>query len=121
MTLVVPLGFGALLLSGSAGEGSSHALLGSAVAALAAFYGLPSERGRTHTPFRLGDAIARYRLVLSNPRSFVCYGVVFLEGGAIYGITPFIGDLLQARGAGDRPPMSGPGSMLVQGWSGRHG
>jgi hypothetical protein len=21
----------------------------------------------------------------------------------------------------DRPPMSGPGSMLVQGWSGRHG
>jgi hypothetical protein len=24
----------------------------------------------THTPFRLGDAIARYRLVLSNPRSF---------------------------------------------------
>jgi hypothetical protein len=38
--------------------------------------------------------------VLSNPRSFVCYGVVFLEGGAIYGITPFIGDLLQARGAG---------------------
>ena len=68
--------------------------------ALAAFYGLPSKRGRTHTPFRLGDAIARYRLVLSNPRSFVCYGVVFLEGGAIYGITPFIGDLLQARGAG---------------------
>ena len=23
--------------------------------------------------------------------------------------------------ATDRPPMSGPGSMLVQGWSGRHG
>ena len=46
MTLVVPLGFGALLLSGSAGEGSACAAGIAAVAALAAFYGLPSERGR---------------------------------------------------------------------------
>jgi hypothetical protein len=27
----------------------------------------------------------------------------------------------EAAGVPDRPPMSGPGSMLVQGWSGRHG
>jgi hypothetical protein len=38
--------------------------------------------------------------VLSNPRSFVCHGVVFLEGLSIYGITPFIGELLRSRGAG---------------------
>src|SRR5918995_2707840 len=37
---------------------------------------------------------------LRNPRSFVCFGVVLLEGMAIYGITPFIGDLLRARDAG---------------------
>jgi hypothetical protein len=39
-------------------------------------------------------------MVLSNPRSFVCFGAVFLEGLAIYGITPFIGELLRMRGAG---------------------
>ena len=38
--------------------------------------------------------------MLSNPRSFVCFGIVFLEGLAIYGIMPFIGDLLRSRGAG---------------------
>jgi predicted MFS family arabinose efflux permease len=55
---------------------------------------------QARAPLRVDEAIARYRLVLGNPRSFVCFGVVFLEGLAIYGITPFIGDLLQSRGAG---------------------
>src|SRR3954470_14545016 len=39
-------------------------------------------------------------LVLRNPPSFVCFGVVFFEGLAIYGVMPFIGELLRARGAG---------------------
>ena len=56
--------------------------------------------GVATAPFRVSDAIARYRMVLSNPRSFVCFGAVFLEGLAIYGITPFIGELLRMRGAG---------------------
>jgi hypothetical protein len=30
----------------------------------------------------------------------VCFGVVFLEGLAIYGIMPFIGELLRSRDAG---------------------
>jgi predicted MFS family arabinose efflux permease len=55
---------------------------------------------QARAPLRVDEAVARYRLVLGNPRSFVCFGVVFLEGLAIYGITPFIGDLLRARGAG---------------------
>jgi predicted MFS family arabinose efflux permease len=69
------------------------------VAAGAAITMLPKS-DRAPTSLRLGDAAARYRLVLSNPRSFVCFGVVFLEGLAIYGITPFIGELLRSRGAG---------------------
>jgi predicted MFS family arabinose efflux permease len=61
---------------------------------------LPKTDTRTSGGFRIDEAIARYRLVLKNPRSFVCFGVVFLEGLAIYGIMPFIGELLRSRGAG---------------------
>ena len=70
------------------------------LAAVAALYALPRGSEGVARRFRIGDALARYGLVLTNPRSFVCYGVVFLEGGAIYGISPYIGELLQARGAG---------------------
>ena len=69
------------------------------VAAGAAITMLPKS-DTAPAPLRVGDALARYRLVLSDPRSFVCFGVVFLEGLAIYGITPFIGELLRSRGAG---------------------
>ncbi len=61
---------------------------------------MPKASTRAPVSFSVREAVARYRLVLSNPRSFVCFGVVFLEGLAIYGITPFIGDLLRSRGAG---------------------
>jgi predicted MFS family arabinose efflux permease len=70
------------------------------IAAVAANLWLPKPKGETPPPFRLEDALARYRLVLANPRSFVCFGMVFLEGMAIYGVTPFIGTLLEQRGAG---------------------
>lgn len=70
------------------------------VAAASAVLMLPKPGIGASSTFRLGEAKARYRLVLANPRSFVCFGIVFLEGGAIYGIMPFIGDLLQSRGAG---------------------
>src|SRR5215217_1750940 len=70
------------------------------IAAGTAALRLPKSGDRASTPLRVGEAIARYRLVLSNPRSFVCFGTVFLEGLAIYGITPFVGDLLRSRGTG---------------------
>ena len=70
------------------------------VAAGAAILILPRSDGREPAPFSFTDALARYRLVLGNPRSFVCFGVVFLEGLAIYGIMPFVGELLRSRGAG---------------------
>ncbi len=70
------------------------------VAAGAAVAMLPRADKSEPSRLRIGDALARYRLVLANPRSFVCFGIVFLEGLAIYGIMPFIGDLLRSRGAG---------------------
>ena len=70
------------------------------IAAFTAVLMLPKSDERAVAPLRLGDAVARYRLVLRNPRSFVCFGVVFLEGLSIYGIMPFVGDLLRSRGAG---------------------
>jgi predicted MFS family arabinose efflux permease len=81
---------------GVLGSAAALAVLAAAVAILM----LPGSDDRPSAPLRLGDALARYRLVLRNPRSFVCFGIVFLEGLAIYGITPFIGELLQSRGAG---------------------
>ena len=69
------------------------------VAASSAVLMLPRSE-RAPAPPTFGDAVARYRLVLGNPRSFVCFGIVFLEGLAIYGITPFIGELLEIRHAG---------------------
>src|SRR5688500_15172892 len=69
------------------------------IAAGTAIWMLPSG-SQGSAPFSLKEALARYRLVLSNPRSFVCFGVVFLEGLAIYGIMPFIGELLRSRDAG---------------------
>jgi predicted MFS family arabinose efflux permease len=59
----------------------------------------PAEGPQAAQP-SLSDAVARYRLVLGNPRSFVCFAIVFLEGLAIYGIMPFIGEHLRSRGAG---------------------
>jgi predicted MFS family arabinose efflux permease len=69
------------------------------IAAGTAIWMLPSS-SQGSAKFSLKDALSRYRLVLSNPRSFVCFGVVFLEGLAIYGIMPFIGELLRSRNAG---------------------
>ena len=71
-----------------------------AIAAGAAMMMLPKPKGQRAAPPSLADAVARYRMVLSNPRSFVCFAIVFLEGLAIYGIMPFIGEHLRSRGAG---------------------
>src|SRR5215204_2358846 len=61
---------------------------------------LPKAGEQGSGQLHVGQALARYSLVLKNPRSFVCFGIVFLEGLAIYGVMPFIGDLLRSREAG---------------------
>jgi predicted MFS family arabinose efflux permease len=71
-----------------------------AIAAGAAMMMLPQPQGQKAAHPSLSDAVARFRMVLGNPRSFVCFAIVFLEGLAIYGIMPFIGEHLRSRGAG---------------------
>jgi predicted MFS family arabinose efflux permease len=69
-------------------------------AAFAASWKLRVRADAARTRFRVLDAVARYRLVFRNRRAFVCYGTVFVEGLAIYGVVPFVGDLLEAGQAG---------------------
>ena len=69
-------------------------------AAGAAVTMLPKAAEQGSGQLHVGQALARYSLVLKNPRSFVCFGIVFVEGLAIYGVMPFIGDLLRSRGTG---------------------
>jgi predicted MFS family arabinose efflux permease len=71
-----------------------------ALAAGAAMMMLPKSNTQRAAPPSIAEAVDRYRMVLSNPRSFVCFSIVFLEGLAIYGIMPYIGELLRSRGAG---------------------
>jgi predicted MFS family arabinose efflux permease len=71
-----------------------------AIAAGAAMMMLPKSDGQRAAPPRIAEAVDRYRMVLGNPRSFVCFSIVFLEGLAIYGIMPYIGEFLRSRGAG---------------------
>src|SRR5919112_1396510 len=71
-----------------------------AIAAGAAMMLLPKPNSQRAAPPSIAEAVDRYRMVLRNPRSIVCFSIVFLEGLAIYGIMPFIGELLRSRGAG---------------------
>jgi len=48
----------------------------------------------------VGGAVATFAMVLRNPRAAVCYGSVFLESIAIYGVLPFVPELLAQRGGG---------------------
>jgi predicted MFS family arabinose efflux permease len=50
--------------------------------------------------FSLAGMREGYRRVFRNPRAPVCYAAVFLEGVAIYGVFPFVAEIIQDRGAG---------------------
>jgi predicted MFS family arabinose efflux permease len=47
---------------------------------------------------RLAAVWSNYAQVLSNPRSKVCYGAVFLEGVVLVGLFPFVAVLLRSIG-----------------------
>ena len=49
-------------------------------------------------PLALKAVPASYRAILSNPRAWTCYGAVFLEGLAIFGLFPYVALLLLGRG-----------------------
>ncbi|MFO1149682.1 MAG: MFS transporter [Alsobacter sp.] len=37
----------------------------------------------------------RYALVFKNPRSFICFAGVFCEGVAVFGVMPFVGEIVE--------------------------
>ncbi len=49
---------------------------------------------------RFSDAVTSYGSVFANPKSWLCFGTVFLEAVALYGCTPFIGELIESNGLG---------------------
>lgn len=51
-------------------------------------------------PFGFASSLVRYRSVFSNPNAVVCFGAVFGEGVAIYGLFPHIAAILEMQGAG---------------------
>jgi predicted MFS family arabinose efflux permease len=53
-----------------------------------------------HHPAPVAMALANYRAVLRNPLSYVCFGVVIVEGICIHGSLPFIGEYLKGLGKG---------------------
>jgi predicted MFS family arabinose efflux permease len=69
------------------------------LAAIAAILWLPRSN-QPSNPIDIREILHRYRRVLQNPRAYICFCSVFLEGGAIYGVTPFIGDIMQQRQIG---------------------
>ena len=50
--------------------------------------------------FSVGEALGRYRLVFANPKSWLCFGTVFIEAIAIFGATPYIAGILEGAHMG---------------------
>ena len=48
----------------------------------------------------LAGAYGGYAHVFRNPKSFLCFGTVFLESIAIFAVTPFISEILESNGLG---------------------
>ena len=70
------------------------------VAVVATRIMLPAEEPRSTQRFTVGVAARNYRIVFRNPKAVLCYSTVFLEGVALFGVLPYVGDILiqQSRG-----------------------
>ena len=83
------------------------------LACIAMAFGLRSIPNTRTTAARLGSVIANYATILRNPRSKVCYGAVFIEGIAVFGIMPFIALLLVSAGE----PRASIAGLVVAGFA----
>lgn len=68
--------------------------------ALAAWMRLPESKPQRANAVSVAAAVANYRSVLRNPRAWVCFSAVFVEGAVIYGWMPFLGEFLRSRDLG---------------------
>ena len=55
---------------------------------------------RPHGHIRLADARANYARVFSNPKALFCFGTVMLEAVSFYGVTPYVGELIEREKLG---------------------
>jgi len=69
-----------------------------AVSLAAAILGLHGAAAGAQRHVSIAAAIDNYRQVLANPRTKICYGAVFLEGIAMFGLFPYVAILLVAGG-----------------------
>ena len=58
------------------------------------------ETARPVGHIRISDAMTSYGSIFANPKSWLCFGTVFVEALALYGCTPFIGELIETNGLG---------------------
>jgi predicted MFS family arabinose efflux permease len=52
-------------------------------------------------PFSFPEAVRNYRSVFANPKAPLCFATVFLEGIALFGITPYVSEFLRVWHLGD--------------------
>jgi MFS transporter, YNFM family, putative membrane transport protein len=55
--------------------------------------------GARRDRLNFGVAVARYRDVLRNPRALPLFGLVIVEGMCLFGVFPYIADIVHERGA----------------------
>jgi DHA1 family inner membrane transport protein len=70
------------------------------ISALLATFVLTAPSGRG-PKFSFAGAVSNYRSVFANAKAPLCFGTVFLEGIALFGITPYVAEMLRARDLGD--------------------
>ena len=70
------------------------------VAAVAASATLREAPERAERSFSMSAAIAGYRLVFANPRAYLCFIAVLGEGIALWGVTPYVADIMMRSGTG---------------------
>jgi predicted MFS family arabinose efflux permease len=85
---------------------------------IAALMFVPSLRLLRHaasevrTPLQFSLAVERYRSIFRNPLAKICFGAVFLDALVLFGLFPYMGQLLQAQGE-TRAAITG---IIIAGW-----
>jgi predicted MFS family arabinose efflux permease len=64
------------------------------------------------TPLQFSVAVERYRSIFQNPLAKICFGAVFLDALVLFGLFPYMGQLLQAQGE-TRAAITG---IIIAGW-----
>lgn len=79
-------------------------LIGFAIALAAAvvmsFFVPTTPEPRPQGRISIRHAVDGYRRVFANPRAILCYSTVFIEGLALYGMMPYVAEILETRGMG---------------------